>query len=937
MDAADFSPELFERADQLVNQLKEFDAGLALLELHGQSAISRLFLISDFAATVVQRDIVASASWLAQPAEALCDPETIKRTFAAIDVDPIDAEMRQIRLIRHRILAGLLLADVCLSASLQQVLTGLSATADAAIARALAMSATSMLERHGRLVDANGTLVQLGVLAMGKLGGGELNFSSDIDLVFVHRVVGDSDGPKPLAAETYFTRQARRFIRYLDEVTADGFVFRVDARLRPFGDSGPLVVTVDALESYLAVHGREWERYAYLKARAISSDQDLIDELSPLLRSFVYRSYLDFGVLESLREMKSKIREQVARKSMADNIKLGPGGIREIEFIVQSLQLIRGGAEPSLRERSLLRALQSLADIGALTPTTAQSLKDAYVFLRKLENTLQGLKDQQTHCVPVDDESRQRLAFALRFSSVEQLLEKLDQCRQTVSGVFESAIERDSEPSDRISAWSGQPATVAKVLDIEISDPLCNSIVAFHREIDSRPLQAITRERLQKLMPLLLSIVVKQADPNACWQRLQPIIESVLRRSAYLSLLIENPPALERFVALAGHHDYLSGELARNPALLDELLDLRISADLDVESLDAELASVLGRVDRDDTDAVMQALTAFQRVASFRTAVADVSGVLPVMKVADRLTSIAELIVKQALNIAWRALVARHGLPGGASHGGPALGVIAYGKLGGLELAYGSDLDLVFLHGLDLGAATDGPNSIANEVFFARLVRKLTHLLTFQTRLGPMYEVDIRLRPSGRRGMLVSTLDAFERYQRNEAWTWEHQALVRARPIAGDHYVADRFVDIRAATLSDHVRRETVAAKVEEMREKMRKELDRGLTFDIKQSRGGLVDIEFLVQYWILVNAHEHPSLLEFSDNVRQLNTLATLGVIEKSVAEALTTAYLKLRAAANQRALTGAGDVSNHPSLQAHIESVRSLWSKVLVSSRGG
>ncbi len=906
---AEISEQDSKRVAECLTDLTADSNGERLLDRWGRENLERLLLASQFAQLRFQSDRDGLVAWLDCAPEEFCDPERIRTAFAPLKHLSRDAAAVALRQYRQRVLVGIAFADIALGASLESVLLALSVTADSATEVALAVCTHEIESKYGRILDSAGQPIMLGVLAMGKLGGGELNFSSDIDVVFVFRANGESDGPRSLAAEAYFTRLAQRFIRLLDELTADGFVYRVDARLRPFGDSGPLVVSVDALETYLAVHGRDWERYAYLKARLISGDPELAEELQPLLQNFVFRRYLDYGVFESLREMKAMIAEEVARKSMAANIKRGPGGIREIEFIVQSLQLVRGGADAELRSANLLNALTALRAANWLSGEAAERLASAYRFLRRLENRLQADRDQQTHDLPGAPADLHRLALAMGFEQASQLSDELSSHRAAVSAQFVDAIVRSAEaPPSQAVVWGSDAAAIASSMERPEGDRLCQELADFHRVVVRRKLQPQALDRLQRLMPKLTEVLIRESAPTQFWRRLRPVLETVTRRSAYLSLLIENPPALQRFVSLAGGHPYLADELVRNPALLDELLDERIIDDTGTDGLVAERDTTLVKANPDDPESVILALIEFQRSASFRTAVADVRGELGVMKVADRLTRIAELVVQDTLALAWAEAVARYGLPAGACESEPALCVVAYGKLGGLELGYSSDLDLVFLHDLDPSGATTGRRPIATEVFFQRLVRKLTHLLTYQTRLGPLYEVDIRLRPSGRSGMLVTTTDAFARYQREDAWTWEHQALVRARAVAGNKRVADKFAAVRVATLRNEVRRDSLRAEVQKMRARMHKELVRAGAgqFDLKQSRGGLADLEFLVQYLVLDNADRQPDVLTYSDNVRQLEALKRSGILDEQAAADLTEAYLTLRALVNQQTLAG-------------------------------
>ena len=796
--------------------------------------------------------------------------------------------------------------------------------------------------------DAAGKPLPLLVLAMGKLGGGELNFSSDVDLVFVHPetdafAAGDDDA---LArAQAYYPRLAQRLIRLLDHKTDDGFVFRVDTRLRPFGASGPLVVSMAALESYLVQHGRDWERYAYVKARLVTGTEYAAELFDDILTPFVYRRYLDFGVFDSLRQMKKLIMQEVSRRELAENIKLGPGGIREIEFIVQAFQLVRGGRNRELRTRSLLRALPQLASDRQLGQVAVASLAAAYRFLRTLENRLQAMDDRQTHDLPDDREVRTRLALAMGEASWEKLYESLAQHRAQVEAEFgRIAWDANGNPGARHSVGGLSAAWEAGALD----ELLAGSTLVGNAEIATmlkelrggglyQRMDEVSRQRLAAVIVRSLDILARHAAPAKALARVLPVFRAVGRRSAYLALLNENPTALERLVNLAAESAWLARQIAEYPLLLDELLDARL---FDVPPTREELAALfeqtLHGAHPKDSEATLEAIRVFQRTATFRIAIADRLGSLPLMKVSDRLTDTAELVLEFALQTAWRELAARFGRP---MRGDPpqlseaGFAVIGYGKLGGLELSYNSDLDLVFLHDSsgELQETTGTP-PLENERFFARLVQRLIHFLTIQTSSGRLYEVDTRLRPSGSSGLMVSSLESFERYERSEAWVWEHQALLRSRALAGSREVCAAFERIRREILVAHVDRSKLHAEVARMRARMRSELSlgKGGRFDIKQDAGGIADIEFLVDYWVLANAHLFPELVEFPDNIRQLEALERVGLVPKERCERLKEAYLALRQRMHELALDEAGRVVDDSEFKELRAWVVSVWNEV-------
>ncbi len=857
-----------------------------------------------------------------------------------------DALAPNLRRLRRREMSRIAWRDLSGAATLEETLHELSALADAAVLAAMRHAASSMTERHGEVRDADGEPCSLIAMAMGKLGGRELNFSSDIDLIFVYPDAEDSDGAKPLSPPEYFGRMVRRVVSLLGEVTADGFVFRVDIRLRPFGESGPPVVSFSAMENYLLQHGRDWERYAYIKARPLADARGLRawDELSTdVLTPFVYRRYLDYGVFESLRSMKAMIRAEVERREMHANVKLGPGGIREIEFIVQSWQLVRGGSDRALRSRELTTALTALGERRYVPAETVWQLQEAYRFLRRLENRLQEFRDRQTHDLPDDELDRARLALAMGQPDWPALAAEIERVRALVSRHFEETVfrpdgqARAARPTlEALWESAGGEDLADRVAAAGFAGPeaLAEVLGRLRIDIDGKRLDEISRQRVDELMPALLECLRDVDEPAETLNRLGGILNAVLRRSAYLALLLENRATLGRLVELVSRSAYLATELAAHPLLMDELIDPRI---VDREPSQADLRSEyehrLSAVGAEDSEAAVEELARFQRAATFRVAVADFSGRLPIMKVSDRLTEIAEIVLASALSLAWRDLVARHGRPWCRVDGvrrRAGFAIVGYGKLGGIELGYGSDLDLVFVHdSAGEEQETDGEKSVDNTVFFGRLARRLVHFLTVQTVSGALYEVDTRLRPSGRSGLLVSSVSALERYQREDAWTWEHQALLRTRGVAGDARVRRAFETLRVAVLRESVRRDSLREEVISMRERMWRELSSSGEdgFDIKRDPGGVGDIEFIVQYLVLAHAHRHRSLLHYTDNIRQLGVLATCGILDGDVARRLQDIYRTYRLRLHHLALDNRQATVPADEFADEAADVRRIW----------
>ncbi len=899
--------------------------GAAALEGRPLPGLIRLVASSPFAAEVLRRQWselsgeFGSGFSADRAAAALCEqlaPGT-----------PRPAALRALREVRNRSLVHILWQDYVDRVPVETTLSALSALAEVCLDAACEFSRRELVARFGEPLGDGGELPLI-VLAMGKLGGRELNFSSDIDIVFLYAEEGETAGPKRTSAHEFFARLARHVVALLEEVTGDGFVYRVDTRLRPYGNSGPPVVSFAALETYLVEHGRGWERYAYVKARPVTASASKPEAgrlVAEIVSPFVYRRYLDYGVFESLREMQAMIAAEVTRRELHDNVKLGPGGIREIEFIVQSLQLVRGGATEALRTQSLRDAIAVAVNDRDLDTGTAEGLVGAYDFLRRVENAIQASRDQQTHMVPTADIERARLAYALRFASWSELDEQLSRTREWVSEQFRAIGMRDQmvdstgpTVSTVATLWSsGADANgwldCLAELGLSESDraPVAEVLEKLARSPAVARIDAVAAERLQRFIEGLLHTLPSSSRPAVALRRVVDVAESVLRRSAYLALLNENPSVLQRLVDLCASSAVLAREITEHPVLLDELIDARVFVAAPTsKDMRADLEARLSRVPAADAEATVEALAEFRRVTMFRLAVADFSGAIPVMKVSDRLTELAELILVRVLDLARADVTRQFGLPRYRLDGELCtadIGIIAYGKLAGYELAYASDLDLVFLHdSRGDGQETDGARSIDNQVFFSRLARRLLHFLTTRTGAGVLYEIDTRLRPSGRSGLLVTSIDAFRRYQEEDAWTWEHQALLRSRAVAGSGVVAEAFAGIRESVLRDPSSHAALREDVLEMRAKMRKQLDRSDDghFDLKQGEGGIADIEFLVQYLVLLHAPAHVAVIEYTDNIRQLDALHAIGHFTVEQAERLQSIYRGYRGMAHRLSL---------------------------------
>jgi glutamate-ammonia-ligase adenylyltransferase len=901
----------------------------------------RVVAASEFAASALIQDPGALAwvdeNWMPESASAA---NAGFERLAASAATSADAQ-RLLRCWRRREMLRIAWRDIVASVSVRETLRDVSNLADACIRAASQAAHTHLAGNFGAPRTAAGTKAELVVLGMGKLGGRELNFSSDVDLVFLFEGAGETDGPRCIDNQDYFTRLGRELIRLLDARTEDGFVFRVDMRLRPFGDSGPLVVSLASLEDYLHQHGRDWERYAWIKARAIVGEHIYAAANQEFVRPFVYRRYLDFGVFESLREMKTLISREVARRDRQDDLKLGMGGIREIEFIVQSLQLVRGGSDRRLQGSALLEVMRMLDRTKSLSSGEIRELTDAYLVLRKAENAVQMIRDEQQHTIPSEPSDRARLCVNFGLPSWPDASARIDAARRCVTRQFESLLlggpEAQRKMGEEALGWlESEGVDVARELAqggfpaAEIP-AVARQLEAYRHAAPYRRLDEPGRRRLRAILQRLLSRAASQASPATVVERVLRVLDAIGARSSYLALLREQPPALDRLIDVCSISGFLARQIAEFPLLLDELIDANAFDELPSrEGFVRELQARTERLPADDPEREVEVLRTFQKVAVFSTALADLTGRLPLMRVSDRLTDIAELIVQCCMDLAWQQMTKIHGVPvcGESREAGRAVTVAAagYGKLGGWELGYGSDLDLVFLHdSAGEHQQTDGARPIDNGLFFLRLGQRIVHLLTMHSAAGRLYEVDMRLRPNGKGGFLMTGIEAFERYQLQEAWTWEHQALLRARAVGGDDALRRRFEAVRKAVLCTAIRRDSLRQDVLEMRRRMRRELGQSdpALFDIKQDAGGIGDIEFLVQYWVLGAAAEHPELTTHSDNIRQLEGLALAGIVDSATARWLEETYVNYRTILHHLSLEGGQrvvDAAPHAATRARV-----------------
>lgn len=829
-----------------------------------------------------------------------------------VSVEELMSVLRQFRKIEMFRIAW---RDIAGWAALDETLMELTWLAETCINQALDHLFKLSCLKYGTPLDLHGQPQRLIVLGMGKLGAWELNFSSDIDLIFVYELDGELPNKRIGTYKEFYIKLAQSLIKVLDEPTPEGFVFRVDARLRPFGDVGPLVINFDGVEQYYQTQAREWERYAMVKARVVAGDEESGNRLQKILTPFVYRRYLDYRAFGELRSLKQKINTELQKKAHSDNIKLGYGGIREIEFICQAFQLIRGGQNIVLRERRVLYVLRILAELGCLPTNVVGELVDCYKFLRLVENRIQQYADKQTHDLPLAEKPRVSLCYAMGYANWELFMEALNVVRSKVHRIFTDVIDTSDAPvqSDQVFDCFDldHSSTLLSITSLGYENPqeILNLLVDFSNTYSIRRTSPRGGAELNRVLPKIIEKAARTNSPKITLGRLLSLLESIASRNVYFTLLAENPAAIERLVNLASESSWIIGHITKYPSLLDELLDPRtLYSPLTLSQLSAELQHGLDKLDLDDFESVLTVLRQFKQANVLRIAASDIIGAIPLMTVSDYLTWLAEVLTNAALSIAWQLLAKRHGTPPNAPSGfTEGIGIIAYGKMGGYELSYSSDLDLVFLYdGEQENILTNGEKPIPCVQFYSRVVKRIIGIITTQILSGTLYEIDLRLRPSGKSGLLISSLDAYESYQKLSAWTWEQQALVRARFVGGDPKVKERFEQIRKSTLSSAREADILKADVREMREKMRSNLEHNPKncFDVKQSRGGIADIEFIVQYGVLLNACSHPEILQWTDVVRLLGALQTIGFLTGSQVECLKNAYCSYREHTHRAAL---------------------------------
>lgn len=949
-----------EQADKLWQQLLDSPAltetDRVIVENHREALLSAFARSAFLTETLIQKP--AFISRVVDPLSNLTDSDSTITHFSAelkIKLEALKSEdelLKILREYRNQEMARITFLDVLNKQNIEDSLAQVSALADALINSAYHWIYQHLALRYGTPKSDNQDM-HMYILGMGKLGGRELNFSSDIDLIFAYPEKGETrGGKKSLEHQQFFTKLAQKLIQALNKVTNDGQVYRVDMRLRPFGDSGPLVMHFAALEDYYQDQGRHWERFAMVKARVINDDSsDNASWLKGILHPFTFRRYLDFTTLDALRNMKKLIATEIRRRRLSNNIKLGAGGIREVEFFAQSFQLIHGGREPALQSKSLLHTLDVLSELDIVESEVTKQLKRDYLFLRKVEHTLQQSQDRQTQTLPDEPWQQNALIDVMGFADYSDFLTHVDEVMARIHGHFNELVEECHDThsdEDQLfiacqDAWrlSLQEDEFTETFSDHLSSRESNQIFiilfAFKDKQRNYRIGQRGEDTLNKLLPEILYVLIKQ-HPNHTAQvlsRLLGVIEAITGRTTYLDLLLENPDVLKQLVRLCERSDWIAQEIRRFPLLLDELLtplylgqqntDIKTSK----KEYQLELRETMLRIEQDDVEMLMDGLRQFKLCQQLRIAASDISESLPINNVSDKLTVLAEVILEHVVNAAWMQMRQRFGVPSHLEGNDKGFAVIGYGKLGGYELGYGSDLDLVFIHNAPRSSSTDGKKSIEAQQFYIKLAQRIMHLLNTKTLFGQLYETDLRLRPSGNAGLLCCHINGFEKYQVEEAWTWEHQALVRARAICGDASLLDNFAQVRHSILSQSRDTQTLSQDVCKMRIKMREHLlaKNNEKVDLKQCEGGITDIEFIAQYLVLANACTVKAMTEYPDNLRIFDVAASADIIDTPTAQKLQKAYLRLREQYHHLTLADTKYADQSEELDIIREQVRHHW----------
>ena len=821
---------------------------------------------------------------------------------------------KSLRKLRQQVIANIILRDLNKLADLDEVLKSVTTLAEISLIHAHQFHFNALKAIHGSPIGLNGDEQQLSIVGMGKLGGEELNVSSDIDLIFAYPEDGDTEGKESISNQSFFIKLGKKIISSLNDVTEYGFVFRVDMQLRPFGSEGQIACSYQMLEDYYQKYGREWERYAWVKGRGIVGPHE---ELHNIINPFVYRKYLDYGALNSMRDLKAQIQNDINKRGIQENIKLGRGGIRKIEFIAQVYQLIRGGQDKTLRLKSLLPTLALLETKRLLSKDGIKALTEAYEFLRNLEHRLQYMEDMQTQELPKSDEGKLRVVQSMQYRDWNTFYQDLEIHRANIEFYFDEVFKETikDEDSPQLNLTKALWISALRLEDshkhleslgFKLPDETYQVLDGLKHSSRYLHLPELSRQRFDLLMPLIIHEVSFAHDSNSTLIRIISILESICRRASYLAMLTENPSALKILVKLSEAGPWLTQYLIQHPILIDELLDINhFYTKPDFMGIKEKLQKDLLEA-KDDIEQQMNTMRNIKHATIFKLAALEVIGNASVENLSDYLTELADLLIEETLILVWGHMYPEQNDP-------PKFAVIAYGKLGGKEMSYTSDLDIVFIY-------NDARDGMAEK--YARFAQRINSWLSTYTSSGVLYEIDLALRPDGASGLLVSSIDAFKEYQSKRAWTWEHQAITRARFCAGDIEIGNQFEKIRLEILETQRDINQLKSDVVDMRERMleKHKVDHE-HFDLKQDRGGIIDIEFIVQYFVLAFSSSNKELTHNIGNIGLLNLFNKKGLMESLIAKKLISAYRQYRELQHQLGLEAKLDgkikhskVTNHP-----------------------
>lgn len=916
--------------EQLLHAVRGLQFDLATDDLAQLELIS---LASPYATDHVIRSPEIYLDWKKNVKANLSFDVSSLKTKSTEDVDAkqIKAQLRQ---IRHYYLCHIIFNDICVGLPVADILNQISDLAIKLIEIALDIATRIQEDLYGVPLNSKNEHQKLMIMAMGKLGGGELNFSSDIDLIFVYAQDGELDNSSKLSYREFFIRVGRLFTQLLNDTTVDGFVYRVDLRLRPWGDSGPLVINLAGLENYYQAQGRDWERYALVKAKIVTGYESDVNDLQSIIQPFVYRKYHDFNVFTGLGSLKQQIDKEARKKRQALNVKLCSGGIREIEFCMQALQILQGGRHPYLQETSILKMFELAKQETFYSEIELNILKKSYEYLRVVENRIQMMFDRQTHLLPTSDEYKSRLLSSLPYSDWQQLLDELSVVQLQVNLIFKQLfIEQVGQVNSKDFSSFDEEDWLSYCFELQFKEPsiIAKHLFLFFKERTILSMSSKGRERLNDLLPNFLILIRQQADVLNSLNLLTKLLLSIARRSVYLELLYMHHPLLQKLINLFAKSPLLAEELIQFPILLESVLLTENDYVFDKENLKKYLTLELQQV-KGDVELELDTIRVFKRQQLFQIAIQELDEKIEPMVASEFLSDLASLVLQVSYELNLAVLIEQHGHPVYVLDGKQytaAFGIVAYGKLGGKELHYTSDLDVIFVHdSCGTKQQTNGNKSIENSVFFMRLAQKITQTLSLLTSSGRVYEVDARLRPNGASGFLVSSLQAYKTYQSEKAWVWEHQALVRANFVAGDVLIKDKYQLIKCDILKSINNQVELKAEVEKMRLKMLSTNNKTEVFNLKKSKGGMIDVEFIVQYLVLIHANKLSSLCEYSANISLLKYLHQNNCISDEYLS-LINIYKMWHKLLHQQVLQQAQEVVVDEQIKTNIETVNNLWSQ--------